>query len=210
MKIFIVDDHQLFRMGIRLALTGKPDVEIVGEAGTGRDLFVALESQTPDIVLLDILLPDMSGLEIAKKLKEENPEIKILILSAESPEAIVEEVLKIGIEGYVSKSTNIQEIEDALYSVDNGLEYFGRDISKVIYDVVVAKKKQNENSPVFTPRELEIIRLCSDGLLSKEIADQLQISYRTVENHKNNIFKKLGINNSVELARYAILNGLLG
>lgn len=209
MNIFIVDDHPLFRMGIRLALTGKLDMKISGEAGSGKELFAALENHTPDIILLDIILPDISGLEIAKRIKEEYPEIKILMLSAEKPEVVIEEILKTGVEGYISKSTNTQEIKDAIYSVMNGLEYFGRDISKVIYDVVVTKKKQKENMPHFTVRELEIIRLCSEGLLSKEIADRLQISYRTVENHKNNIFKKLGINNSVELVKYAIQQGLL-
>lgn len=209
-KVFIVDDHQLFRMGLRLALTNKPKIDIVGEAASGKETLAYLASQTPDIVLLDHILPDISGIDVARKLKKEKPEIKILMLSAEKPENIIEQVLETGIEGYISKSSHVEEVEEAIISVMNGLEYFGRDISKIIYDVVVTKKQRQEKIHPFTARELEIVSLCSEGLLSKEIADRLQISHRTVENHKNNIFKKLGINNSVELVNYAMQHGILG
>ena len=204
MNVFIVDDHQLFRMGTRLALNGKMGIEIAGEAASGKELFAALEKQTPDIILLDIMLPDMSGVEIARKLKQEKPEIKVLMLSAEDPKTVIEEILEIGVEGYISKASPMEEVEYAIASVMNDLEYFGRDISKIIYEVITSKKKQTAEQPSFTPRELEIIQLCCDGFLSKEIAFRLEISYRTVENHKNNIFRKLGINNRVELAKYAI------
>ena len=209
MKIFIIDDHQLFRMGIRLMFAVKQDMDVIGEAASGKEAFAFLENHTPDIILLDNILPDTSGIEIARRLKKEKPEIKILMLSAEKPEHIIEQILEIGIEGFVTKTSDIQEVEKAVVSVMNGLEYFGRDISKIIHDVVVLKKQRKEKTHPFTSRELEIVRLCSEGLLSKEIADRLQISHRTVENHKNNIFKKLGINNSIELIRYSIQHGIL-
>lgn len=208
-RTIIVDDHVLFRMGTRLALHGESGIEIVGEAASGKELFHLLKTVQPDVVLLDILLPDISGIEIARKLKKEFPEIKILILSAENPASIIEQILEMGIEGYVTKSTEIKEIENAIVSIANGLEYFGRDIAKVIYEIVALKRKQKEKTSVLTNRETEVVRLCSEGLLSKEIAFRLKISYHTVDFHKNNIFRKLGINNSVELAKFAIKNGIV-
>ena len=204
-KIIIIDDHFLFRIGAKLALSNSPlGIEIVAEAASGRELFDALESTTPDLLLLDIILPDMSGIDIAQRVKTTRPEIKILLLSAEEPKRVIEQVLATGVEGYISKTAEMKEIEDAIASVMNGLEYFGRDISKVIYEVYASKRKREQEEARFTAREMEIIRLCCDGLLVKEIASRLDISPSTVKTHKANIFLKLGINNSVELAKYVM------
>ena len=207
-KIIIIDDHFLFRMGTKLALSNSPlGIEVVAEAASGRELFAALETATPDLLLLDIMLPDMSGIEIARRVKANHPDIKILLLSAEEPKRVIEQVLETGVEGYITKSAKMREIEDAIVSVMNGLEYFGRDISKVIYDVFSSKKKREQEEARFTKREMEIIQLCSQGLLVKEIAHRLDLSPSTVKTHKTNIFHKLGINNSVELAKYVMSLG---
>jgi len=207
-KIIIIDDHFLFRMGAKLTLSNSPlGIEIVAEAASGRELFAVLETTSPDLLLLDIMLPDLSGIEIAHKLKASRPEIKILLLSAEEPKKVIEQVLKTGVEGYISKSAEMKEIEEAIVSVMNGLEYFGRDISKVIYEVFSSKKKREQEDARFTVREMEIIRMCSQGLLVKEIAERLGISPNTVKTHKSNIFQKLGINNSMELAKYMMTIG---
>ena len=202
-KIIIVDDHFLFRMGTKLTLSNSPlGIEVVAEAASGKELFAALESTTPDMLLLDIMLPDMSGIEIAHKGKATRPEIKIVLLSAEEPKRVIKQVMETGVEGFVSKSAEMKEIESAIASVMNGLEYFGRDISKVIHDIYSSKKRREQENARFTERETEIIQLCAQGLLVKEIADRLHISSSTVKTHKANIFQKLGINNSVELAKY--------
>jgi DNA-binding NarL/FixJ family response regulator len=190
-------------MGLRQALQGKSGVEIAGEAASGRELFALLETQTPDLILLDIKLPDRSGLDIARQLKHEKPEIKILLLSAEDPKTIIETALAIGVEGYITKAADLKEVENAVVSILNGLEYFGSDIAGLIYRIVSDKKKGSNSLPALTERETEIVSLCSEGLLAKEVANQLHISLGTVNRHKANIFSKLGINNRVELARYA-------
>ena len=207
-KLIIIDDHFLFRMGTKVTLSNSPlGIEVVAEAASGKELFAVLETTAPDLLLLDIMLPDMSGVEIAHRVKATRPEIKILLLSAEEPRKVIEQVLEAGVDGYISKSAEMREIEDAIVSVVNGLEYFGRDISKVIYDLFSSKKKREQEEARFTVREMEIIQLCSQGLLVKEIAKRLDISPCTVKTHKTNIFHKLGINNSVELVKYVMSLG---
>lgn len=208
----LVDDHALFRLGIKAAIgASHADIRITGEADSGAALFGLLEASSPDIILLDILLPDMTGVDIARRLKAERPEIKILAISAENSADTVQAMLDIGIEGFISKRQGgADEIAHAIRSVMSGFEYFGSDIAAIIYKIYVSKKKTAEVTPEFTAQERRIIELCRDGLQSKQIADRLHISPRTVENHKNNIFKKLGINSTLEMVRYALKNGIIG
>jgi DNA-binding NarL/FixJ family response regulator len=208
----LVDDHALFRLGLKTALAAAhADIRIAGEAESGAALFALLETTSPDLILLDILLPDMTGVEIARRLKTERPEIKILAISAENSAATIASMLDIGIEGFISKRRGgADEIAGAIRSVASGMEYFGSDIAAIIYKIYVAKRRTAEVAPEFTEREREIIELCRRGLQSKQIAERFSISPRTVENHKNNIFKKLGINSTVEMVRYALKNGIIG
>lgn len=207
----LVDDHALFRLGIKSAIANTyTDIHIAGEADCGTALFRLLETTTPDIILLDILLPDMNGTAIARRLRKEYPGIRILAISAENTKEVVQEMLDIGIEGFISKRQGgPDEIAQAIRTIMNGYDYFGNDISAIIYKIYVAKKQTAEVTPEFTDREKEIIELCRDGLLSKQIADRLCISSRTVDNHKNNIFRKLDINNTMEMVQYALKNGII-
>ena len=207
----LVDDHALFRLGVKSAITSEhKDICIVGEADCGSALFQLLETVTPDIILLDIILPDITGVEIARRLREKKPEIKILAISAENTTGVVQAMINIGIEGFISKRQgSSNDIAKAIRTIMDGFEYFGSDISSIIYKIYVSKKKTAEVSPEFTEREKEIILLCRDGFLSKEIAVRLNISPRTVENHKSNIFKKLNINNTLEMVQYATMNGII-
>jgi DNA-binding NarL/FixJ family response regulator len=209
-NIILVDDHALFRLGIKGALMAlRNEICIVGEADSGKAFFSLLETTQADIVLLDVMLPDMTGIEIARRLRKERPEIKILVLSAENTHDVVRELLNIGIEGFISKRQGAgDDLKEAIFAIASGLEYFGKDIAPLIYDIFVSKKKSTELA-VFTDREKEVIALCRDGLLSKEIADRLNLSPRTVDSHKNNIFKKLGINNTVEMVQYALKHGII-
>ena len=207
----LVDDHALFRLGVKSAITGShADINIIGEADCGNELFRLLETITPDIILLDIILPDIKGIEIAEKLRKERPEIRILAISAENTTDVIKKMLDIGVEGFISKRKgSADEIAEAIRTIMNGFEYYGDDISSIIYKIYVSKKKTAEITHEFTERESEIIELCRVGLLSKEIAQRLNISSRTVDNHKSNIFKKLGINNTIEMVQYAIKNGII-
>jgi len=211
-SVILVDDHELFRSGIRLALTSRhPDIHIAGEAETGAEFFAILKTTPADLVVLDVIMPDMSGIEIAKQLKKEKPEMKILVVSSENTAAVTEALLEVGINGFISKRMGgIDALADAIHSVMNGLDYFGKDISDIIYRIYVAKKKTTEITSEFTQQERKIIELCREGLQSKQIAGQLCISPRTVENHKNHIFRKLGINSTLEMIQYAMKHGIIG
>ena len=206
-KVIIVDDHPLILSGVSSALEkGSSRVKVIGTALSANDFFTLLKKEMPDLVLLDIIMPGISGIVVAKKLKQFYPAVKILILSSESEEEDIMELLRIGINGFVSKTAPVSNIVDAVETVADGCEYFGRDIARII-EGIERKVKQRTNE--FTARELEIVNLCCIGLQCKEIASRLGIILRTVETHKSNIFHKLNINNNVELVTYALTNHII-
>ena len=198
-------------MGIKTVLENRnSDIRVTGEAETGDELFQLEALSTADIVLLDINLPDIWGVEVARRLHKEYPALKILAVSGENSAETVKSMLDAGINGFLSKRrSDLDEVADAIRTVMSGLEYFGRDISAIIYDIYVAKKKTTAVTSEFTEREKDIILACRDGLLCKEIAARLGISTHTVNAHKNNIFAKLGINNTMEMVQYALKKGII-
>ena len=210
-QIIIVDDHTLFRMGLKTAFEhGYPDINVMGEADCGQALFALLPSTPVDLVLLDINLPDVGGAQIAARLRRDHPHIKIVAVSAENASETIAEMLDAGIDGFVSKQKcDAPELAHAIRTVMSGLEYFGRDISSIIIGIYTSKKRTVEMTPEFTDRERQIILLCRDGLMAKEIADRLGISALTVNVHKRNIFQKLGINNTMEMVNYALKKGII-
>ena len=210
-RVIIVDDHELFRLSLRTVIECRhPDIVIAGEAGSGAAFFNLLKTIDADIALLDIAMPGMSGIEIARRLKTEHPDMKILAVSAENALSTVEEMLEIGIDGFVSKSNcKPDNLIDAIRSVMNGLDYFGKDISEIISRIYLAKKKTTNISEEFSEQEKHIIELCLEGLPAKLIADRLCISTRTVDWHKSNMFSKLGINSTLELVQFAMKNGII-
>jgi DNA-binding NarL/FixJ family response regulator len=210
-QVIVVDDHDLFRVGLKATFhCNHPDICVVGEADCSDALFRVLPATDADLVLLDINLPDVGGVEIARRLRRDYPQVKILAVSAENTAETVKAMLDVGINGFITKQkSDANELSEAIRTVMNGLEYFGRDISSIIYDVYVAKKKTTVITPEFTDREKEVILLCRDGLIYKEIAARLCISVHTVNTHKKNIFLKLGINNTMEMVQYALKNGII-
>ena len=210
-RVIIVDDHRLFRIGIKAALhAGHPDIHFVGEAEYGKDLFGMLSSTPADVVLLDINLPDIGGAEIARRLRSDYPALKILAVSAENTAETIESMLEAGINGFISKQKgDTDELAKAIRTVADGVEYYGRDISSIIFGVYVSKKKTTEVTNEFTEREREIIIACRDGLMCKEIADRMGVSINTVNTHKKRIFVKLGINTTMEMVQYALKKGII-
>jgi len=211
-NVILVDDHELFRLGVRTAIESRhPDIAIVGEAKSGAEFFSVLETVAAvDIVLLDIMLPDTNGIEIARHLKAEHPALKILAVSAENSSSTIEEMLNIGVEGFISKlNSNPDTLAEAIRSIMEGLEYFGKDISDIISRVYVATKKTTEISSEFSEQEKRVIECCHEGLSAKLIADRLGISIRTVDWHKSNIFRKLGINSTLEMVQFAVKNKII-
>jgi len=210
-QIIIADDHNLFRMMLKTTIeSSHPDIRVTGEAGSGEELFRLLPHTQADLVILDVNLPDIWGVEVARRIRREYPALKIIAVSGENTAETIRAMIDAGIDGFISKQhSGINEPAEAIESVMNGLEYFGRDISAILFDVYVAKKKTAVVTSEFTEREREIILLCRDGLLCKEIADCLNISVYTVNSHKRNIFGKLGINNTVEMVQYALKKGII-
>ena len=209
--VIIVDDHELFRLGLRTAIELRhPDITVAGEAGSGHEFFSLLKTTSANIVLLDIALPDMSGSDIARRLKSEYPQIKILVVSAENTASTIEKMLDTGIEGFISKlNSNPDTLVEAIRSIAQGVDYFGKDIAEIISRIYIAKKKTTQITPEFTEQEKQIIECCQEGLSGKLIADRLNLSLRTVDWHKSNIFRKLGINSTLEMVQFALKNGII-
>ena len=207
-RILLVDDHPLMLMGIRAMLEGQTDIEIVGTAADGAKALAMLASMNPlpNVMLLDIMMPGMDGIELARRMRAEMPDVALLVLSSDTSLATLEPLLNIGIDGFLSKGSDKQTMLSAIRSVAAGYEFFGTDIARLIERISFAKKAADS---LFTPRELDVIRLSCKGLQYKEIAGQLGIKYLTVVTIKNNIFRKLGINNTVELVLYAIKKELI-
>ena len=205
-NVIIVDDHDFFRLGLRTAIeTYHPDISVAAEAKNGTEFFALLKTTPVDLVLLDIILPDISGVEIARRLKTEHPKIKILIISSEPSAFNIEKLLAIGIEGFISKfGTNMDTFADAIHSVSQGLEYYGKDIATVISQIYLSKKKTANVTSEFSEQERYIIEYCHEGLSGKQIAERLNITYKTMEWHKSNIFRKLNIHSTIELVRFTV------
>jgi DNA-binding NarL/FixJ family response regulator len=213
-KIFLVDDHQLVRDGIKALLSGISDIIITGEASSGNELLEKIEGSMPDVLLMDISLPDISGIELTRQFNIKYPRIKVLILSMYTNEDFIFNALKAGARGYLPKNTSRQELLDAIYAVNLGQEYFGASISKIILKSYV-RHASEQTTPIqdlqdlLSAREIEILKLYAEGCNNKEISGKLDISIRTVESHKNHIVKKLGLKSTVDMVKFAIKNNII-
>jgi DNA-binding NarL/FixJ family response regulator len=206
-NILLVEDQVLTRMGMTMALNRNSECRIVAEAGSVQEAKQQLKQiQALDLVLLDLMLPDGNGIEVVRFLKQRGSEIKVLVISADNNQETILQLVELGIDGFISKYADISTLTTAIHSVCNGIEYFGKDIAEIIQAVSTAKGPAEE---VFTGRELDIVLLCAKGMSVKQIAETLSISTRTVETHKNNIFKKLGFNSTSELIRWVFDHGVV-
>jgi DNA-binding NarL/FixJ family response regulator len=213
-SILIVDDHPLVREGLKVIIGRSSKFEVVGEAGEAREGFRMAEELKPDLVLLDISLPDESGIELTRRIKSALPEALILIVSMHSKIDYVTEAFKAGATGYLVKESAAEKLLTALESVSTGEHYLDSPVShSVIQQLIKSPEKDMKiaDGPYggLTPREQEILRMLAEGLSAKEIAEKLFISPKTVENHRTNVMNKLGLNSSIELARYAARIGLI-
>ena len=206
-NILLVEDQLLTRMGMGMALDSSTGCCIVAEADSVHEAKNQLKQrQDIDVVLLDLMLPDGNGTEVVQFLHQRGSDIKVLVISADTNKETILQLVEMGITGFISKYADIPTLVDAIHSVYHGIEYFGKDITEIIHAVSTAKVKAEE---LFTGRELDIVQLCAKGLSVKQIADTLSISARTVETHKNNIFKKLGFNSTGELISWVFEHGIV-
>ena len=213
-RLILVDDHQLVRTGIANLLTGEPGFEIIGEASDASELFDLLKHTHPDIAILDIALPGLSGIEITKKIHNDFPGIRILILSMHTSEEFIFNAINSGARGYLPKNTSRKELIEAIFAIHRGEEYFAESISNVILKSYIKKAKsdtpddENKES-LLSKREIEVLRLFAEGMTNQEIADKLFISIRTVESHKNHIMARLELKTTVDLVKFAIRNNIV-
>lgn len=208
MNIAILDDHELIRIGIRGVLQDTAH-QITIDAATADQLFAQLQDGSPcDLLLLDIIMPGTNGIEVAQRIRAEYPEVKIVVVSVDTKEYIILQLMRIGIDGFVSKNGQLEELRMAIDSVADGVPYYGHDIAVLVRDIVDARLNK-KSSALLTKREIEIIEACCNGMLGKQIAEKFHISLRAVNSHKTNIFNKLGLSSSVEMVRFALEHGII-
>ena len=207
--IVLADDHTFLREGLKRVLETVPGFSVVGEAGSGRDAVALVEKRKPDVVILDISMPDMNGIEVSRIVHAKNPDSRILILTIHDDEGYVTQLLRAGVQGYILKNSTPEIIIDAVRSVATGERYLGEGISKTIIESFVKHVREAGHDPGatvrhLTKRETEILRCIARGLTSKEIAGKLFLSIRTVQSHRTNIMQKLDIHETAGLVMYAV------
>lgn len=213
LSVLLVDDHAMMRGGIRSILIGAGNIDIVAEADNGREAIVLAAKHLPDIVLMDIAMPDLNGIEATRKIRAVDPKIAVIGLSMHSDERYVIGMLDAGARGYLLKTCDPAELLRAIDIVSKGKLYVTSDLTHVLVDRFHAPQgeSQDTGSPrldSLTPREREVLQLIAEGLTSKEIATRIGAALKTVETHRTNLIRKLDIHSIAELTKYAVREGL--
>jgi two-component system nitrate/nitrite response regulator NarL len=209
-RVLVVDDHAILRDGICSLLERQAGITVVGEAGNGGEALERVEQLQPDIVLMDVAMPEMDGLQATRRIKELYPEIKVLILTQHDNQEYITPLLQAGAAGYVLKRSGGREVITAIRQVYEHGAFLEPDIARqVLHDYSQAAVPEKPETPTLTERESEVLKLAVEGNSNKEIARVLFISPKTVSVHRTNIMAKLGVHNSAELVRYAIQNNLV-
>lgn len=209
-SVVLADDHQIIRDGLRALISLQADMEVVAEASDGRSTTQAVIDHGPDVVVMDISMPDLNGIEATRQIRQRNPSVKILALSMHSDRRLISGMLTAGARGYVLKDCAFDEIATAIRTVATGRTYLSPTIADVVVDEFV-QQGSNEKASAFavlTPRETEVLQLVAEGHGTKAVAARLHISIKTVETHRRQIMDKLDIFTVPELTKYAIREGL--
>jgi len=207
-RVLIVDDHAVVRSGLRLLLAQEPDIEPVGEAGTGREAVFEARALEPDVILMDVVMPDQTGLEVLPTLVHEHPAAKVLLLSMQDDPRYVREAFAAGASGYVLKEAADAEVVAAVREVARGGRYVNPELGARLLAAEADAERRADEDPL-SEREREVLRLLALGHTNQEIAKQLFISVRTAETHRAHIMQKLRLASRAELVRYALAQGLL-
>ena len=211
-RVLLVDDHTILREGIKMLLEAQPDVEVVGEAEDGEEAVAKARALKPDVVLMDVAMPKLNGLEATRQIKKEDPNAQVLILSMHETEEYILPILEAGASGYVVKQTAAQELVSAIRAVYNGNSFLYPTVARKVIESFLKRNQPSKPDPtrdVLTERELEILKMVAEGLSNQQIAEKLFLSIKTVQAHRANIMEKLDIHDRVELVKYAIRNGLV-
>jgi len=210
-KIMIAEDQGLIRHSLAALLSAVDGFQIVGLAANGEELLKQLELVKPDVILMDIKMPKMNGIEVTKTIDEKMPWVKVIALSGFDHPVYIKEMLKNGAKGFISKNCSIEELCEAIRMVNSGAQYFCKTISSIVFHDFTQTFSENGNSLIYslTPREIEVIKMLASGMVTKEIANAMFISDKTVERHKSNLLKKLQVKNSAHLIKLAVEKGIL-
>jgi len=213
-RLLIADDHAVVRQGLRALFRSAPDFFVVGEASNGEGISRLVEELKADVVLIDISMPRVSGIEATHLIKERNPATRVLILTMYDNEEYLHQMVRAGANGYVLKNADKKELFAAVRAVAAGKRFFSPGVSDLMIDEFVKHSKESTGSPEakvvpLTKREIEILRYIAQGLTNKRIAEKIYLSVRTVNTHRNNLMQKLGIHETAGLVRYAIQSGVI-
>ena len=207
-QILIVDDHRLLRDGLRSMLEAEPDFEVVGEAETGRDAIRLSKELSPEVILMDIGMRDLNGIEATRQITSMYPEIRVVALSTHSDKRYVIGMLDAGAGGYVLKDSAYDDVALAIRSVISGKTYLSPDIAGVVVEHSLGDRSGGVIAAELTPREREVVQLIAEGLNAAQIGERLHVSTSTVDSHRKNSMSKLGVSSIAELTKYAIRTGL--
>lgn len=211
-RLLLVDDHEVVRSGLRMLLENEADMDIVGEANTGRQALDLVETLEPDVVIMDITLPDLSGIEIARRIKAAHPETAVVALTIHEDQQYFFEMLQAGASGYVPKRAAPDDLITAIRAAHRGEVYIYPSLAKLLVTDFLSRSGEEETKETInglTPRESEVLSLLAEGKNNDEIAEILGISVHTVARHRENLMGKLGLHSRSELVKYAIRKGLI-
>ncbi|MFZ1550765.1 MAG: response regulator transcription factor [Anaerolineae bacterium] len=211
MRIVLADDHPIVRQGLRALLEAETDFQLVGEAGDGLEAVGLVERVKPDVLVLDLMMPGLAGFEVARQTRQRSPQTRIVILSMHADEGYVLEALTAGASAYVLKKSTTADLVKAIRDAIAGRRFLSPPLSEHLIDAYVEKTKSAplDSYNTLTPREREVLQLAAEGHTNAKIATRLSISPRTVEMHRASVMRKLGLQNQVELVRYALQRGIL-
>jgi len=209
-KILLVDDHQILRDGIRSLVKGYDDMEVIGEAADGREALNMVEKLSPDIVIMDISMPDLNGIDATRMIINEAPDVKVIALSMHHDKQFVSEIFKAGASGYLIKDSAFDELEHAIRIVMSGQTYINPKIASLVVESLVNQSvtPNPKSFSLLTEREREVLQLIADGKSTKQIAVDLNVSSKTIESHRRQVMGKLNVRSVADLTKFAIREGL--
>ena len=210
-KVLIVDDHQMFREGLRSMLAADADIAVVGEAENGRAALKLVREAKPDVVVMDVSMPDLNGIEATRQIKGLAPNVRVIGLSAHSDRRFVSRMLEAGASGYLLKEGAFDELSRAIRSVADGKDYLSPSVTVGVVEAALGKAgRPKPSGPAeLTPRQREVLQLIAEGLNTKGVAARLHVSVKTIETHRQQVLKKLALDGVADLTRYAIREGLV-
>lgn len=206
-EVVIVDDHVMVREGIKQLLEMDGDIRVIGEASDGEEGLKVVEATDPDVLLLDVNMPKMNGLEVLQKIKESGIKRKVLILTIHNEVEYLLKAIEIGVDGYVLKDSELSVLRRAIFAVNEGNTYIQSSLAPLLKKRLEEPDVVESNEEGLTKREMEVLKLIAEGLYNKEIADRLTISEKTVKNHVSNIFRKINVSDRTQAAVFAIRSG---